>query len=285
MPELIRRGHIYIAQPPLYKVKKGKQERYVKDDAELNAYLLQLALDGARLHVNSDAPTISETGFETLAQEYMRIGLLMNRMQRRFNRDVLEAMVNQAPLLEENLKDADKVAAYGKELVATLNASLSATSQYVASPTEIDGLYGVHLVRRVHGNDKEITLDPGFFRSADYRSLASLAMKLVDMLGQGAYVARGERERPVETFKEAMDWLISESKRGLYIQRYKGLGEMNPSQLWETTMDPEARRMLQVNIEDAIAADEVFDTLMGDQVEPRREFIEKNALSVSNLDV
>ena len=285
MPELIRRGHIYIAQPPLYKVKKGKQERYVKDDAELNAYLLQLALDGARLHVNSDAPTISETGFESLAQEYMRIGLLMNRMQRRFNRDILEAMVNQAPLPEEDLHSADKVAAYAQELVATLNANLSATSQYTASSTELDGLHGVRLVRRVHGNDKEILLDPGFFRSADYRSLAALAMKLVDMLGQGAYVARGEREQSVETFKEAMDWLISESKRGLTIQRYKGLGEMNPSQLWETTMDPEARRMLQVTIDDAIVADEVFDTLMGDQVEPRREFIEKNALSVSNLDV
>ncbi|MFT5895009.1 MAG: DNA gyrase subunit B [bacterium] len=285
MPELIRRGHIYIAQPPLYKIKKGKQERYVKDDAELNAYLLQLALDGARLHVNRDAPTISETGFESLAQEYMRIGLLMNRMQRRFNRDVLEAMVNQAPLLEENLGSADIVGAYAQELVITLNTNLSATSQYVASSTELDGLHGIQLVRRVHGNDKEIFLDPGFFRSADYRSLATLAMKLVDMLGHGAYVARGEREHPVQTFKEAMDWLISESKRGLYIQRYKGLGEMNPSQLWETTMDPEARRMLQVNIEDAIAADDVFDTLMGDQVEPRREFIEKNALLVSNLDV
>ncbi|MFT6304978.1 MAG: DNA gyrase subunit B [Halioglobus sp.] len=285
MPELIRRGHIYIAQPPLYKIKKGKQERYVKDDAELNAYLLQLALDGARLHVNRDAPTISETGFESLAQEYMRVGLLMNRMQRRFNRDVLEAMVNQAPLLEENLGNADKVANYAQELIATLNSNLPVTSQYAASSTELDGLHGVRLVRRVHGNDKEIQLDSGFFRSADYRSLATLAMKLVDMLGQGAYVARGEREQPVKTFKEAMDWLISESKRGLYIQRYKGLGEMNPSQLWETTMDPEARRMLQVNIEDAIAADDVFDTLMGDQVEPRREFIEKNALLVSNLDV
>ncbi len=285
MPELIRRGHIYIAQPPLYKVKKGKQERYVKDDAELNAYLLQLALDGARLHVNADAPTISETGFESLAQEYMRIGLLMNRMQRRFNRDVLEAMINQTPVAEEDLSSIDKMASYATALTATLNESLSATSQYVASPTQIEDLHGIRLVRRVHGNDKEILLDPSFFKSADFRSLAKLAEKLVDMLGQGAYVARGEREQPVTTFKDAMDWLINESKRGLTIQRYKGLGEMNPEQLWETTMDPEARRMLQVNIEDAIAADEVFDTLMGDQVEPRREFIERNALSVANLDV
>ena len=285
MPELIRRGHIYIAQPPLYKVKKGKQERYVKDDAELNAYLLQLALDGARLHVNSDAPTISETGFESLAQEYMRVGLLMNRMERRFNRDVLEAMINQGPLVIDDLGDRDKVGEYGRLLIETLNQSLSATSQYSASPTEVEGLFGVKLMRRVHGNDKEIQLDPGFFKSPDYRSLAKLADKLVGMLGEGAYVARGDRELPVQSFKEAMDWLISESKRGLTIQRYKGLGEMNPEQLWETTMDPEARRMLQVSIEDAIAADEVFDTLMGDQVEPRREFIERNALSVANLDV
>ncbi|MFK8078292.1 MAG: DNA topoisomerase (ATP-hydrolyzing) subunit B [Granulosicoccus sp.] len=285
MPELIRRGHIYIAQPPLYKVKKGKQERYVKDDAELNAYLLQLALDGARLHVNSDAPTISETGFESLAQEYMRIGLLMNRMERRFNRDVLEAMINQVPLAEEDLASSEKVGTYAQALIGTLNESLSETSQYTASATELDGQHGIRLVRRVHGNDKEILLDPGFFKSPDYRSLAKLADKLVDMLGEGAYVARGEREMPVATFKEAMDWLINESKRGLTIQRYKGLGEMNPDQLWETTMDPEARRMLQVSIEDAIAADEVFDTLMGDQVEPRREFIERNALSVANLDV
>ncbi len=285
MPELIRRGHIYIAQPPLFKVKKGKQERYVKDDAELNAYLLQLALDGARLHVTADAPTISDTGFESLAQEFMRVGLLMNRMQRRFNRDVLEAMINQTPLTDDDLSSADKVAEYGRQLVDTLNAQLSATSQYSSSPSERDGKHGLQLVRRVHGNDKEIQLDPGFFLSPDYRTLAKLAEKLVGMLGEGAYVARGDRELPISTFKEAMDWLITESKRGLTIQRYKGLGEMNPEQLWETTMDPEARRMLQVSIEDAIAADEVFDTLMGDQVEPRREFIERNALSVSNLDV
>jgi len=285
MPELIRRGHIYIAQPPLFKVKKGKQERYVKDEAELNSYLLQLALDGARLHVTADAPTISETAFESLAQEYMRAGLLMNRMERRFNRDVLEAMINQLPLKEYDLSDAGTVHRYGELLTSTLNAALTSTSQYSATATEVDALHGISLTRRVHGNDKEILLDPGFFKSPDYRQLAKLAEKLVDMLGEGAYVARGERDLPVESFKQAMDWLINESKRGLTIQRYKGLGEMNPEQLWETTMDPEARRMLQVSIEDAIAADEVFDTLMGDQVEPRRDFIERNALSVANLDV
>jgi DNA gyrase subunit B len=285
MPELIRRGHIYIAQPPLYKVKKGKQERYVKDDAELNAYLLQLALDGARLHVNADAPTISETGFESLAHEYMRVGLLMNRMERRFNRDVLEAMINLLPLSETDLSDRQKVEQYGQSLIEILNQELSETTQYAASAIESDGMYGVRLVRRIHGNEREIILDAGFFKSPDYRSLAKLAEKLVDMLDEGAFVARGEREQQVSSFKEAMDWLIAESKRGLTTQRYKGLGEMNPDQLWETTMDPEARRMLQVSIEDAIAADEVFDTLMGDQVEPRRDFIERNALSVANLDI
>lgn len=285
MPELIRRGHIYIAQPPLYKVKKGKQERYVKDDAELNAYLLQLALDGARLHVSTDAPTISETAFEALAHEYMRGGLLMNRMERLFNRDVLEAMINRAPLTTQQLSDSAVVAAYGHALTETLNKDLPATSQYVAASIEIEGQFGVSLVRSVHGNEKQVLLDPGFFKSSDYRQLAKLADKLVDMLDEGAYVARGERELPVESFKQAMDWLLLESKRGLTIQRYKGLGEMNPEQLWETTMDPSARRMLQVNIDDAIIADEVFETLMGDQVEPRRDFIEKNALSVSNLDV
>ncbi|MBX2881902.1 MAG: DNA topoisomerase (ATP-hydrolyzing) subunit B [Granulosicoccus sp.] len=285
MPELIKRGHIYIAQPPLYKVKKGKQERYVKDDAELNAYLLQLALDGARLHVNAEAPSISETGFEALAQEYMRVDLLMNRLERRFSREVLETMISKSPMNEADLSSEAKVLAYGEGLVDVLNQTLNESSKFTASTKAIDELYGIRLVRRIHGNDKEIFLDPGFFQSPDYRSIAKLADKLVDMLGEGAYVARGERDMPVTSFKQAMDWLIAESKRGLTIQRYKGLGEMNPDQLWETTMDPNARRMLQVSIEDAIAADEVFDTLMGDQVEPRRDFIERNALSVANLDI
>ncbi|MEE9319114.1 MAG: DNA topoisomerase (ATP-hydrolyzing) subunit B [Granulosicoccus sp.] len=285
MPELIKRGHIYIAQPPLYKIKKGKQERYVKDDAEMNAYLLQLALEGARLHVSPDAPPISETGLETLAQEFMRVSLQFDRMERRVPRDILEVLVNVKPLAEAELKDKNAIQTFGEILLASLNEKLASTTQYSMELHPEDEQYGLKLSRRIHGNDHEILMDAGFFASPDYRSVASIAEKLDGMLETGAYVARGERELPVETFKQVMDWLIAESKRGLTIQRYKGLGEMNPEQLWDTTMDPEARRMLQVSIEDAIAADDVFETLMGDQVEPRREFIERNALSVSNLDV
>ncbi len=315
MPELIRRGHVYIAQPPLYKVKKGKQERYVKDDAELNSYLLQLALEGAHLHVSSEAPAISDSSFEALAVEYMRVGLLFNRLQRTFGRDVLEAMVNISPLAEDGTRSEQLLGAYGANLVASLNVHLPETAQYrssvepevIAAPSVAEGedsdqpgddkqevpisavqdepTYRLVLTRRIHGNDHETLLDSRFLRSVDYRSVAELATKLEGMLEEGAYVSRGDRVEQVSEFRGAMEWLIAESKRGLSIQRYKGLGEMNPDQLWETTMDPQARRMLQVSIEDAIAADEVFDTLMGDNVEPRREFIERNALSVSNLDV
>ena len=285
MPELIRRGHIYIAQPPLYKVKKGKQERYVKDEAELSGYLLQLALENARLYVNEGAPAISDTGFESLAQEYTRVSLQFTRMQRKVSRDILESLINFKPLLIDDLENREKVTAFGESLLVQINVGIPATSQYSLNVIEQGSQLNIELKRRVHGNDHSVILDAGFFRSPDYQTLASLAEKLDGLLAEGARVERGERSQSVASFKEVMEWLLKESKRGLSIQRYKGLGEMNPDQLWETTMDPEARRMLQVNIEDAIAADEVFNTLMGDQVDPRREFIERNALSVSNLDV
>jgi len=285
MPELIRRGHIYIAQPPLYKVKKGKQERYVKDDAELNAYLLQLALENARLHVNEDAPAITDTALEALAHEYMRVTLQFARMERKLSLDILEAMINIAPLKDVQLSDQTAVHSYGERLQGLLNSSGSHARKYELSTVEQDGLHGVQLDVRIHGNNHRYSMLPSFFQSPDYVAVGSMAEKLDGMLGEGAMVSRGERTESVETFKQVMDWLIGESKRGLTIQRYKGLGEMNPDQLWETTMDPEARRMLQVSIEDAMVADEVFDTLMGDQVEPRRDFIERNALEVANLDV
>jgi DNA gyrase subunit B len=286
MPELIRRGHIYIAQPPLYKVKKGKQERYVKDDAELNAYLLQLALENAQLQVNDGAPALSETALEALAREFMRVSLQFNRMERKVNREILEVMINITPLKGDDLKDQKAVEKFGLALIDQLNKELDSTSQYtLETPVNEDMQYAVQLNRRVYGNDYQVVLDPAFFMSPDYNTLASLATKLDGMLGEGAFIKRGERQLESTSFQEIMEWLLNESKRGLSIQRYKGLGEMNPEQLWETTMNPESRRMLQVSIEDAIVADEVFDTLMGDQVEPRRDFIERNALSVSNLDV
>ena len=285
MPELIRRGHIYIAQPPLYKVRRGKQERYVKDDAELNSYLLQLALDGARLHVAEGAPPISDSALEALAREFMRISLQFERMERQTSRDVLEALLNVAPPADEQLGDEATLRRFGERLLEQLNVGLVEVNRYRLEIAAGEGERALKLVRRVHGNEREVVLDPPFLRSPDYRALGALADKLDGMLGEGAHVARGDSVEPVATFKQAMDWLIAESKRGLNIQRYKGLGEMNPDQLWETTMNPEARRMLQVSIEDAIAADEIFDMLMGEQVEPRREFIEKNALSVANLDV
>jgi len=285
MPELIRRGHVYIAQPPLYKVKKGKQERYVKDDAELNAYMLQLAMENAKLHVNEGAPALSDTALESLAQEYMRVNLQFDRMQRHVNRDILESLLNIKPLASDDLNDKSKVLSFGEALKDNLNLALPDTSKYTVETVEEEGIHGVKLLRRVHGNEYEVDLEGHFFKAPDYRTIAGLAEKLDGMLGDGAKIKRGEREIDVTSFKQVMDWLLKESERGLTISRYKGLGEMNPEQLWETTMDPETRRMLKVNIEDAIAADEVFDTLMGDQVEPRRDFIERNALSVSNLDV
>jgi DNA gyrase subunit B len=270
----------------LYKVKKGKQERYVKDDAELNAYLLQLALEGAKLHVNSDAPAISDTGLETLAHEYMRVNLQFDRMERKYSREIIEEFINVDPLKEEDLTNESVVEAYAKRLTEVMNDKLDPARQYRSEVYgEDDGLYGIKLLCRIHGNDNEYLLEPGLFQSPDYKSIAALAEKLNGMLDTGAFVQRGERKNNASDFKSVMDWLIKESKRGLTIQRYKGLGEMNPEQLWETTMNPEARRMLQVSIEDAMTANEVFDTLMGDQVEPRRDFIERNALAVSNLDV
>lgn len=285
MPELIQRGHIYIAQPPLYKVKKGKQERYVKDDPELNVYLLELALNDAKLHVSEDAPAISDQALGQLAADYMRVTSQFYQMERYAPTAVLESLMNIEPVQASDVSDADKMRAFGDKLVVALNEHESDIEQYSIDLRQGEAGFGLVLERWVHGNAQREVIDTTFFESADYRSIADLAEKNVGLLEEGAWVQRGEKTAKVNSLKEIMDWLLVESKKGLTIQRYKGLGEMNPEQLWETTMDPEARRMLQVTIEDAMAADEIFNTLMGDQVEPRREFIEQNALSVANLDV
>ncbi|MFT5881268.1 MAG: DNA gyrase subunit B, partial [Moritella sp.] len=284
MPELIERGYIYIAQPPLYKMKKGKQERYLKDDADLTQYLTTIALDGAGLFVNLDAPAIQGAGLETLVNGYRIIESLMAKLDRSLPTVFTNEMIYLEQLTADMLTDESKIQAWSDILVASIAAKeVTGTLYSVRIAQEEDTqLYHPIFSVRQHGLDTDYAFSPAFFSSKEYATLTGLG--IATLLEEGAYIKRGEKTREVTSFVEAVNWLMNESKRGSYIQRYKGLGEMNPSQLWETTMDPGTRRMLQVRIEDAVAADQLFTTLMGDHVEPRREFIEENALKVANLD-
>jgi len=284
MNELIERGHVYIAQPPLYKVKKGKQERYVKDDDELNAYLLQLALEGAKLHVTDSAPAISDIALEDLARSYLGAMTVIARVSRRLDENILQEIINIRGLPEDVTDDTEKLQEYSIKLLILLDKYKYSGCSYQARVESDDGGPKLVITRRVHGLDHEYCIDREFLTSSDYRLLSSLGDKLDSLLGDGAYIERGDRQCAVSRFTDVMDWLMDQARKGQNIQRYKGLGEMNPNQLWETTMNPETRRMLQVRIEDVIAADEVFTTLMGDQVEPRRDFIEQNALHANNID-
>jgi len=288
MPELIERGHIYIAQPPLYKVKKGKQERYVKDDVELNDYLLQVALENAQMFVRPGAPPITGVTLETLAKQFLSVMSAIDRLSRRYYADVLEKMIYMTTFTSESMSDKVVAESWFKELESRLNSggNTGGTRYEIYLKENADHSGNMAVVKAVsHGVSTERPISFEFFNSAEYESLVALGGQLDGLLEEGAYIQRGERSKPVAYFKEVLSWLMDEAKRGQHIQRYKGLGEMNPEQLWETTLDPHSRRLLQVQIEDAIAADEVFTTLMGDQVEPRREFIEANALQVANLDV
>jgi DNA gyrase subunit B len=287
MPELIERGHVYIAQPPLYKVKKGKQETYIKDDAALDEYLIAIALEKASLFAGNGAPPVSGVNLENLVQEYRAVMKLIERQSRIFPHAVLERLVYQPPLTDERLLDGSFMADWCKRLADDSNLKAT-TAQHFTISAEKDSETGrfipsVQLL--THGVVHTYALTPEFIASPDYRKMCVLGEKLSGLLADGAYVERGESRQPVDEFAQAVAWLMNQARRGISIQRYKGLGEMNPDQLWETTMDPESRRMLQVTIEDAIATDQIFNTLMGDAVEPRREFIETNALYVSNLDI
>jgi DNA gyrase subunit B len=287
MPELIERGHVYIAQPPLYKVRRGKQEQYLKDDTELARYLLQSALDKASLHVAADAPSLADTALETLAKDFLTGRALIQRLARRYDAAFVEQLVYAKNVSEEMLTNRAPLEDWLSVLEERLNAERRASDVFVLGVVPDDAGYphAISVTRRIHGIGNEQVLPVEFFRGADYAKLRHLGEQLDGLIGEGAYVARGEKQQPVRNFREAIDWLMDEAKRGQHVQRYKGLGEMNPGQLWETTMDPETRRLLQVQIEDAVAADQIFTTLMGDQVEPRREFIERNALEAENLDV
>ncbi len=287
MPELIERGHIYIAQPPLYKVKKGKQEQYLKDDADLNRHLLQTGLDQAELYVAEGVPPLADTALESLAQQYQAVMATVNRLSKRYDQAFVESLIYNPRADDNILNNKENLASWLGDLAAYINAERGISDQYVlelAEATE-EQSESIRIIHRVHGIDTETLLPMEFFASGEYRKIADLGAQLHGLLSDGSYVRRGERTLEVTSFRQALEWLLEEAKRGQNIQRYKGLGEMNPDQLWDTTMNPETRRLLRVDIEDAVGADIIFTTLMGDQVEPRREFIEQNALMVENLDV
>jgi len=287
MPELIERGHVYIAQPPLFKVKKGKQEQYMKDNDALEASLVQSALDNAFLHLGGNNPPISGAGLEKLVLEYHSVMAIIKRLSRRYPKALLETLIYLPPIDEASLAQRDVVESVTKQIQERLDAKQETSTQYTLEVVENPEkhIWLPNVTVQYHGVFRSYLINKDLFVSSEYRKLTALGSKLNDLLQQGAYVQRGEKQQTVRSFAEAVEWLMSEAKKGQTIQRYKGLGEMNPDQLWETTMDPASRRLLQVTIEDAVAADQIFTTLMGDQVEPRREFIEANALDVVNLDI
>ncbi|RLA21970.1 MAG: DNA topoisomerase (ATP-hydrolyzing) subunit B [Gammaproteobacteria bacterium] len=286
MPELIERGYIYIAQPPLYKVKKGKQEHYVKDDGELNDYLMNLALDKMALFCNEGEPPIQGLALENLVKEYIQTNSIISRLARRYDEHFLEICMKKEMLNGMTDENKEEAISWLKEAEEELNSHKEFNAAYKINLTEkIEGEPVVIITKKQHGVTRLIEIPPLFFISQDYKKLVEFGQKVNELFSGNSFVKVGEKEQAVSGFKALFAMLMKEAKRGQHIQRYKGLGEMNPDQLWETTLDSNSRRLLQVNIADAITADEVFTTLMGDEVEPRREFIEKNALEVSNLDV
>lgn len=289
LPELVEKGYIYIAQPPLYKVKKGKQERYLKDDGELENYLLQTALDQAALWVSKEGPSISGLPLENLAKDFLQVEHIVKRLARRYNRTLLNQLINADSVTPEMLNDVSQLEAWIAELQPILNqiGELEKVTYLLNAEPALEGQakFQIRLQQREHGTLNSQVYDEEFFSSSEYETITKLANELKGLLNSSAYIQRGDKKESVASFEAALNWLMAEAKRGQNIQRYKGLGEMNPEQLWDTTMNAESRRLLQVTIADAVSADQVFTTLMGDEVEPRRDFIESNALQVENLDV
>ena len=286
MPELIERGHVFIAQPPLYKINRGKQHQYIKDEEGKDQYLTQNALENASLHTNPDAPGIGGKGLEDLVIQFRRVMATISRLSRLYPEIAMKEMVYLPELTAEQLRDQSLVQQWAEQLQEKLGEGTNSQS-YVVNVKEDTERHNFlpRVISTSHGVETEFVFNQDFFSSNDYKAIMGLSAELNGLLEEGAYIQRGEKSQEVTEFSQAIDWLMLQAEKGLNIQRYKGLGEMNPDQLWETTMDPEVRRMLRVTIEDAITADQIFTTLMGDQVEPRREFIEENALKVANLDV
>ena len=279
MRELVERGHIYIAQPPLYRAKLGKEERYLKDEHELNEFMLKQALVDAALHPAAGAEPIAGEALAELAKSYLLAEAVIQRVSRIIDREVLQAMLRGVTI---DLSRRETAEASAEALEAAVGGEGIAVAPHFDQKTD---RYQVRIERTRHGNVRMSTIDTEFVHSGDYAQIRQTAQMLAGLIGEGAYVQRGDKKQPVRDFAEAMRWLLGEVEKSMSLQRYKCLGEMNPEQLWETTMNVAARRLLKVQIEDGIAADEIFTKLMGDEVEPRRAFIELNALGVRNLDV
>jgi DNA gyrase subunit B len=287
MPDLIERGHVYIGLPPLYKLKQGKQELYLKDDAALNAYLISNAVDNAELVYSPDAPPISGEALEKLLRDYQVALDQIERLGHRFDSTVLTALLEHAPIDAHHWNDPTAMQTWLDGVAKNLAASGLGKPRYRLSlrPANGDHSPAIEVVREQHGLSHTLLLPQAFFAGSEFRPILNASQQLAGMIQTDAVVRRGNASRGVLRFADVRSWLLDEAKKGRTIQRFKGLGEMNPEQLWETTVNPETRRMLQVGIEDAIAADQMFSMLMGEAVEPRRDFIEANALKVANLDV
>jgi DNA gyrase subunit B len=289
MPELVNRGYIYIAQPPLYKLKKGKQEDYLLDEAELNSAMLQAALDDAYIHVNNDSPALTSTAFEALAREYQIYEGISRRLSMKYDSAFLKELV-QAPKLEPDmLRNEEYILSWCRMVEGKLNETTTKHSSqqfYLTCNFDNSKEFGLlELTRMIHGITETRNIPIDFFLTGDYQRISDYGDKTRGLLEPGAHIRRGERKKEINDLGEGVRWLLNEAQKGYTIQRYKGLGEMNPEQLWVTTMNPEGRRLLKVTVEDAVAADQIFTTLMGDCVEPRRDFIERHALDVENLDI
>ncbi len=287
MRELIENGHIFIAQPPLYKVIKGKAEEYLKDDMALTHYLTTKALEDASLHINEDAPAIQGVALEALVRSFQEVSGMIERLSMIYPREVLQAMVYTEEFGSELLTNVDAMKNWCNDIEGKLKYAENGTRRYgVEIFEDQERRIFLPMVEVIaHGVSHTYTISRDFFTSNEYESIVALGHRLRGLIEEGAFIQRGDKKKEIYSFEDALQWLMGESRRGINTQRYKGLGEMNPEQLWETTMDPANRRMLRVTIDDAITADQMFTTLMGDNVEPRREFIDTNALSVVNLDI
>jgi len=286
MPELVERGHIYIAQPPLYKISKGKRDQYLKDDKELEDFLLQLALQDAALETGLAAEPIAGEALEKLCRDYLAGKSIIRRLSQRYDPMLLELMVELPVIDGDSLRDIDAMQDYLDQMLSRIGSGqgdevVNYQGQAVASA---DGRFDLVVTRYQHGTTSLTRFDSEFFRSGEYRTLVQLGATLDGLLGDGAAMVHGKNAQPIDNFGTGLEWMLDQTRKGISIQRYKGLGEMNPEQLWETTMDPGVRRLLKVTVEDGVAADETFATLMGEVVEPRRQFIEENAFS-ANLDI